>query len=138
MTYEKSCGAILFRERDSKREYLLVFNKKGNAKGHWGFPKGHVENDETEENTAKREILEETGINVPEFINGFREVVSYSPTFGIEKDVVYFLAKVEVGTVTIQQSELTDYKWLTYSDAMKLITFNKSLLTKAEDYLKNN
>ena len=39
--------------------------------GHWGFPKGHIEKDETEYETALREVKEETNIDA-RIIDGFR------------------------------------------------------------------
>ena len=53
---EKSCGAILIDHQDDQIKTLIV---RQNA-GHWGFPKGHVEGDETEFETAFREVREET------------------------------------------------------------------------------
>ena len=49
---EKSCGCIII----NKNKVLLIKQ----TKGHWGFPKGHVEKDETEIETAIREVKEET------------------------------------------------------------------------------
>ncbi len=135
MTYEKSCGAILFRINQGKREYLLVLNKKGNVRGHWGFPKGHTEVNESETDTAKREILEETGIKIDEFLSGFREMVTYFPKPEIIKDVIYFLSEVKDSAILLQESEIADFKWLSYDDALNLVSFNKSLLDKAEEYL---
>ena len=73
MATEKSCGALIFRDEGGKRLYLLLHY----AGGHWDFPKGHVEAGESEEQTAKREIQEETGISSIEFLPGFHEAVSY-------------------------------------------------------------
>lgn len=56
MKYEKSCGAIVIEDG----KVLLV---KHNA-GHWDFPKGHVEEGETEFETAIREVKEETNIDI--------------------------------------------------------------------------
>ena len=53
------------------------------------FPKGHMEPGETEEETAKREIREETGLLV-RLDPGFRRSVRYSPKPGVDKDVIYF------------------------------------------------
>lgn len=55
----KKCG-IIFYDNDDKK-YLLVFGRKS---GKWGFPKGHQENGETDEQTAIREFFEETGISI--------------------------------------------------------------------------
>ena len=59
MKQEKSCGAIILRKQNKTIETLLVKH----TKGHWAFAKGHVEENETEEETALREIKEETGLN---------------------------------------------------------------------------
>ena len=56
--YENSCGAIVFNENTEK--ILLVKMHNGN----WGFPKGHIEKDETKEETAIREVLEETNVRI--------------------------------------------------------------------------
>ena len=69
MNYEKSCGAVIWRSLGGKREYLIILNKKSPASGHWGFPKGHIEADESEADTARREILEEVGLKIESFID---------------------------------------------------------------------
>ena len=58
MLHEKSCGAIVYRKYHGNTEILLI---KHINSGHWSFPKGHVEGDETEEETAKREIITKEG-----------------------------------------------------------------------------
>ena len=55
MKQEKSCGCIVL----DKRTVLLI---KHNS-GHWDFPKGHVEGEESEVETAIREVKEETGLD---------------------------------------------------------------------------
>ena len=87
MQYEKSCGAVVYRKYHGNIEILLI--KHVNS-GHWSFPKGHVEADETEVETAKREIMEETSIEAL-IDSTFRETVSYSPKKDVQKEVVYFI-----------------------------------------------
>ncbi len=135
MNYEKSCGAVVFRETANSIHYLIILNKKGNYIGHWGFPKGHMEEGESEFETAKREILEETGLEV-EFIDGFREVVNYSPRPGIKKDAVYFLAKAASDNVTLQKSEVAGFRWLTYEKALKQLSHDAKILDLADEYLR--
>ena len=54
---EKSCGVVLYTYKLGKRNYLLI--KKDNI---YGFPKGHIEENETEKECAIRECFEETSI----------------------------------------------------------------------------
>ena len=91
MLHEKSCGAIVYRKSHGNIQILLI--KHVNS-GHWSFPKGHTEGEETEAETALREIKEETGIDVI-LDTTFRETVSYSPKKDTQKIVVYFLAKLK-------------------------------------------
>ena len=66
MLHEKSCGAVLFTTEKGIKKFLLV------ESNYFGFPKGHVEENETEQETALREIKEETGVDAT-IIPGFRE-----------------------------------------------------------------
>ena len=60
MKHEKSCGAVVFTKIDGEIKYLLI----SNIGGVYGFPKGHVECDETEAETALREVYEETHLKI--------------------------------------------------------------------------
>lgn len=134
MSFEKSCGAVVYRQKDGITEYLLIFNKKGGSKGHWGFPKGHVESGESEKQTAEREILEETGISV-QVNTEFRYVSTYSPREGVMKDVVYFIAEVADPDIVLQQSEVADFMWADYETAVKTLTHDEGIIQKANEYL---
>ena len=105
-------------------------------RGNWGFPKGHFEGEETEKETAVREIFEETGLKV-KFHDNFRETIQYFPAPFIFKTVIYFLAEAITHDVKIQTDEVAEYKWVTYDEAVKLITYRlqKKILKKANDIL---
>ncbi len=134
MKYEKSCGAVIFRNGDNGREYLLVMNKKGTAPGRWGFPKGHTEAGENDYLTAVREVYEETGVMVVIYA-GAKVTTHYSPREGVEKDVVYFLATPRNNAkVTIQQSEICAYKWVGAKEARTLLNFDVGVLDKMERF----
>lgn len=132
MSYEKSCGAVIWKNIDGENKYLLILNKKPSGTGHWGFPKGHCEGSENEFETASREIFEETGLLVV-FQGGKRAVSTYSPKPGVTKDAVYFLAAARLGDVKLQRSEVDDFKWCGYRDAMNLLTHDKEILKKLVD-----
>ena len=60
MIVEKSCGAIVYTKDHGDILYVIIRSKGGI----YGFPKGHMEGNETEAETAFREIFEETGLTV--------------------------------------------------------------------------
>ena len=133
MKQEKSCGAVIFREDENGRRFYLILKS---TQGHTTLCKGHVEKNETEHETARREIMEETGLTV-DFIDGFREVITYSPYQGCTKDVVFFLAKVSGGTLVCQPEEVADARFLPFDAAMERLTHSsdRDTLQKAEAFL---
>lgn len=134
MKQEKSCGAVVYRAGETYIDVLLIQHRNG---GHWAFPKGHVERGETEEETALREILEETGLPVA-LDPGFRETVSYSPKAEVWKQVVYFAAAAGNERPKCQQEEVLALQWLSVDEAMKVITFDndKKVLQSFAAYFK--
>ncbi len=125
MNYEKSCGVLVVKDY---KYILMIKHKKG---GHWAFPKGHVEEGETEIQTALREVFEETGLQV-EIIGDFKETVTYSPKKGVTKDVVYFLGKYKGGEFNMQLEEIKDITWMPIWLAKRKATFanDKTLIAK--------
>ena len=132
--YEKSCGAVVFTRTADTVEYVIIQS----LEGYYGFPKGHCEAGETEEETALREILEETGLQV-HLIPGFRYVdahpIPQKP--GVMKQIVYFLAEYESQNPVYQQEELAGAYLMIYAAAMDAFQWqsSKDVLTKANDYL---
>ena len=135
MSYEKSCGSVLYRKIDELRILIIKQTRNGN----WSFPKGHMENDETEIETAIREVREEVGLKITP-IDGFREVIHYNPRANVDKDVVYFIASPGNQHVRLQKEEVCDYKWVRPAQAFKILSFynDKQVLKKALDFLKKN
>lgn len=133
MIKEKSCGAIVYYTHNKEILYLILKHKAG----HWAFPKGHVENNETEVETALREIKEETSLIVT-IDDGFKVINEYQPTRYSIKEVVYFMARSDTDKVFVQQAEIDNYRWCLYDEAIDLITYenDKKVLLKANDYLK--
>lgn len=134
MEFEKSCWAVIYRNFKGKTEFLTV---KSKAHGHWGFPKGHVEKGESEEDTAKREVLEEVGLKIT-LIDGFRAKTEYFISENIKKEVVFFLSEVSDQQVKIQLEEIMEYRWADFEETTKLLTYNtdKNVLEEACSFLK--
>ena len=119
MKKERSCGAVVYRQQDHWVEVLLICHKNG---GHWAFPKGHVEKGETDQQTALREIWEETGLRV-RLDTGFSQSVAYSPKPGVMKDVVYFAGEYLGGGVAAQEEEVTGTAWVKPQQALGQVTY---------------
>ena len=134
MRFEKSCGAVVYKYANGRYYFLLIKHKNG---GHWDFPKGHVEVGESDEETAKREVYEETGLLV-KLHEGFREIIEYSPKKGVSKKVVFFLGTAENGEIKCQAEEIEDFGWLDFENANKRLTFDsaKEILKKAKGILE--
>lgn len=132
---EKSCGAVIYTKNEiGSIEYLLIKHKNG---GHWSFPKGHMEAGETEIETAVREILEETGLDV-KIDQNFRFEMEYSPKPKILKKVVYFVAETKIKEIVCQIEEVIDSIWVGYESATrKLIHIeSRNLMVDAHKYIK--
>ena len=129
MPYEKSCGALVYRTPHGNTEILLI---KHINSGHWSFPKGHVEQGETEVETALREIKEETSLDV--LIDPtFRETVTYFPRKDTQKVVVYFIAKAKTFDYVPQEDEIAETRWVDIGHAVQMLTYenDKTIVNKA-------
>ena len=129
MLHEKSCGAIVYRRFHGNIEILLI---KHINSGHWSFPKGHVEQGETEVETALREIKEETSLDV--LIDPtFRETVTYFPRKDTQKVVVYFIAKAKTFDYVPQEDEIAEIRWVDIGHAVQMLTYenDKTIVNKA-------
>ena len=118
MKQEKSCGCIVMNE---KNEILLVHHNAG----HWDLPKGHVEAGETEEQTAIREVKEETNIDV-KIDETKRYTMNYITDRGASKEVVLFLAKKIGGNLSRQESEVSQIEWLCFDDAISRLSYKNT------------
>ncbi len=134
--YESSCGAVVFRDIKGEVRYLLI---KNNRSAHWGFPKGHIEPGETKQQTAYREVLEETGVHI-NILNGFESTSKYTIRDKVEKTVTVFVGTTKDTSTVIQQEEIEDYIWLTYDRALSLLKFenDKNILSSAHAFLNDN
>ena len=130
---EISAGAILYTYINNDVYYLLIKDFHNN----WGFPKGHLESNETPLEAAKREIKEEVGINA-QILDSFNEELVYIMPNGVEKHSVYYIGTYLNQTPNKQLEEVQEIRLLKYDDALKLLTFDnmKELLNKANTSIK--
>ena len=131
--YEKSAGAVLYTVLDGKIKYLLIKSQNGDI----GFPKGHIEQGESEETAALREIYEETSIKA-QLVCDFKEMISYTMPNDKNKTVVYFIAEYEIQTPKRNDGfEHNEYILREFDDALKLVTFEntKEILGSANKFI---
>jgi 8-oxo-dGTP pyrophosphatase MutT (NUDIX family) len=134
MPREISAGVILFRRAPEPLYVLLHYGS-----GHWDFPKGHIETGEDAQQTAKRELKEETGIAEACFVDGYKQTLRYffrQKGIGIFKTVIYFLAETDQSEISLSHEHI-GFDWLPYDLAMARLTFKNSrdLLVKAHEHL---
>lgn len=149
IAFEKSIGAVVFCVTNEKIEFLLMKYRNG----HWEFPRGKVEDSETEQDTMYREIEEETGISQLRVVEGFRKSIRFSykahgqeridrikdkNCIYIHKKAVFYLVEAMHEGVMISH-EHKEFRWLKFDDGYQKLTFKnaKSILTKANNQLKN-
>jgi len=118
MTWEKSCGALVVR-REKDNYYILMIRHK--AGGSRSFPKGHMEQGESEYATALREVMEETSSRIA-IVSDFRATVSYSPSPGVMKEVVYFLAFTTEQSIRAREGEIAEVEWIPLEEAERCLT----------------
>ena len=137
MIKERSAGAVIFYAREREPEYLLLHY----TAGHWDFPKGNIEPGESELETVRREVEEETGIRDIELVYGFKKLIRYYYRKGkelVSKEVVFYLAESKTKDVRISW-EHTGYVWLGYEDAVNRLTYKsaKEVLRDAHEAVKS-
>ena len=110
----KKCGIILYNENIKK--YFLVYGRKSNK---WGFPKGHMEIGETEEQTAIREFFEETGYH---FSSNIKLDKKY-----IVKNNIYFKVNIPNSDELLQirssipdDNEIEKTEWFRIEDILSM------------------
>ncbi|MFC1756366.1 bis(5'-nucleosyl)-tetraphosphatase [Patescibacteria group bacterium] len=145
---EKSVGAVVFIKEGGSIKFLLLHY----ISEHWDFPKGHIESGESDEETLRREVKEETGITDIKIIPGFNEEVGYfyeakdeerkkrirkGIAVKIEKKVGYYLSEVFSKNVKLSKEHI-GYEWLNYENALKRVTYikSKNILISAGEFLK--
>ncbi len=112
---EKSCGCIIIKNR----KVLLVYEKNTNF---WGFPKGHMEEGESEIQTALREVKEEVGLEV-DIDKEKRYELNYIIRDEIDKTTVLYIARTKSEEIVMQESEIANIKWCDFDEALNTLTF---------------
>ncbi len=113
---EKSCGAVVI----NNGQVLLIQSNEGI----YGFPKGHMEEGESEKQTAIREVKEETNVDIIIDSNQ-KYTMSYLVKDIIPKDVVYFIGH-PVGEINLrpQECEIKKVLWVDIDEVENILEFD--------------
>lgn len=120
---EPTAGGVIFRRNQKNEVEILLIQ---DSKDRWTIPKGHIEEGETAQETAKREIGEEAGLHDVEII-GWLGKINFRYR-RIDKLVLMttqvFLVKALGDTDAIQKEDwMNGIKWFSFSDALDEIEY---------------
>jgi 8-oxo-dGTP pyrophosphatase MutT (NUDIX family) len=124
-------------ENQAKKNGIILYLLLKYGAGHWDFPKGKIEKEETKQEAALRELTEETNLTA-HIDDTFEETIQY--IFMYEKETtqktVYFFTGPATSTDVKLSHEHTDFAWLPYQDALNQLTYDnaKEILKKANKH----
>jgi len=139
---QDSVKAILFRG-----DYLLIIRRQDNGPGagNWDIPGGHIEKGENKVDALKREVFEETGLEIDN--EKFLKTIHLKiPKHGINSNMNIYTADSTSVDVTLKPAtwegsdgkcEHTEYKWIEYKYQMENLPMIEPLKNVIIDQLKN-
>jgi 8-oxo-dGTP pyrophosphatase MutT (NUDIX family) len=136
-----SAGAVAYRKSNDMIEFALIRTREDR----WQLPKGIVDKGETSEETAIREVREETGIDTRllekldtieywYFANVKGKRIRY------HKLVHFYLAEYISGEVSDHDHEVIDAEWVSAEKALRKLSFKseRDVAQKAFDIVRNS
>jgi 8-oxo-dGTP pyrophosphatase MutT (NUDIX family) len=121
---EVSAGGVVFRDAPGGREVVLASRRTKRGDLAWGLPKGQVEPDERPEETAVREVREETGIDA-DIERDLGEISYFYVWEGVRvrKRVRFFLMRATGGDVSRHDHEMEEVRWFPEGEALRMASY---------------
>ena len=141
-----SAGGLVFRQSGELIETLLCARARPGYHGEdapltWRLPKGTPEHGETVEETAQREVQEETGVrvNVLAPITSIRYFfVGHDDGIRYDKTVYFYLMEPLGGSTSDHDAEFDVVEWCSYGEALELLEYDneRSVLEAARSLIE--
>ena len=141
-----SAGGLVFRQSGELIETLLCARARPGYQGEdapltWRLPKGTPEHGETVEETAQREVQEETGVrvNVLAPITSIRYFfVGHDDGIRYDKTVYFYLMEPLGGSTSDHDAEFDVVEWCSYEEALELLEYDneRSVLEAARSLIE--
>jgi 8-oxo-dGTP pyrophosphatase MutT (NUDIX family) len=135
---EVSAGGVVYRRPDADIEVALAARRTRRGELVWGLPKGGVDEGETAEEAAIREVREETGLEAE--IEAPLGVIRYFYVWEgvrVRKAVRFFLMRATGGDIAAHDHEMEDVRWFRLQTALEQAAYRgeRDILQRAADQL---
>jgi 8-oxo-dGTP pyrophosphatase MutT (NUDIX family) len=139
-TYEQvSAGGVVYRRSSGETEIAII---RTTAEGRWQLPKGFIDDGETAEQAALREVREEAGVEAALIA----PISTIEYWFTAERDgerrrfhkfVHFFLMSFTAGEVTDHDDEVAEARWIGIGPALELLDFKneRAVVAAAESMI---
>jgi 8-oxo-dGTP pyrophosphatase MutT (NUDIX family) len=138
-TREVSAGGVVYRRADEEIEVVLASRRTRRGQLAWGLAKGGIEEGESKEEAAIREVREETGlIATIEADLGDTKYIYVWDDIRIRKTVHFFLMRFTGGDVDDRDDEMEEIRWFPLERAIKRAAYRgeRDMLVKASELLR--
>jgi 8-oxo-dGTP pyrophosphatase MutT (NUDIX family) len=138
---EVSAGGVLYRPTAAGVEILLASRRTRSGDLVWGLPKGLVEKGESPEDTAVREVLEETGFE-GKVQDSLGEIGYWYVWEGVRvrKTVHFFLMEAVAGDASRRDREMEEVAWFPLAEVEEAAGFGseKQVIARARERLQED